>query len=638
MEKQDASTFLESLKRALDFSLDQPIRKGTHPDANDYFASLHVPFPKQDNEFLEKLHANLDGFLVVSAPTGRGKTSIIRMALLSLPKKARFFLFDFKNEIEKLYDFPQEPGGRHKYLRDLLKRELASQFLTEIDHKLRFIFNALYDFFFEERMHKLIFKWRAKHDNPHIGANREDLFKLFLDDLDVTPAEEEFVMERLTCAQMIACIKATLKIEHFLLVLDNVDRLNGDMQPVLFSVAIDIFHGGNGDFGLLVAVREKNLLRFELSTYGGEIIEVVSLVTHAAERSKPVRLSPPDAEFIGNLLEMRYIFAERALPATGSAVGIVFGHIKPKVRARFVEEKLHNLANHNLRNMLTLNYEFIEYLLKLVDKRVIVNERNALTIDDHDFASYLYRWMYSVANQRHEMLLDITDRYDQVVRGTIQDPIECDIELILLAWLTNSPNRFLRVNDIVEDFSHIGVRRDLVTRSLQRLYDVPLDFRHVEIGDSEVNVSWEAIDKRNPRVFITPLGREFVGSTITKFEFLFHCLTYPNVVDTDSPQMLAPVSRDMTKKVSVILTFLEKMKGVHSAAVNQIKMHTSKEGQDWEELYRERFCINQELILERIVYSHLAHLGNTEYLTRYKQLLESYLNEIGSKRRFVWPG
>ena len=139
------------------------------------------------------------------------------------------------------------------------------------------------------------------------------------------------------------------------------------------------------------------------------------------------------------------------------------------------------------------------------------------------------------------------------------------------------------------------------------------------------------------KIILNPLGKEFCTVTLTKFEFLYQCLAYPDVTSLDAEEMFQPMSKDVSQKVDLVLKFLKDVARVHAISLIKIKdVFNEYPEVDWEKHYRYHFCVNSHLILERIIESHLKHLHQShrdqyyEKRDAYKQILINYYEMFGS--------
>ncbi|MDD2890224.1 MAG: hypothetical protein PHE49_06255 [bacterium] len=643
MAYEDHLNFLDILDTSMFYALDEK-EKNSEISSEKFFERIYMSFSKEDEVAIKKTVQDANDFTVITAPLGGGKTTTIRNALQEyINDKNKYLLFDFKKEIEGHYNMGDSTEDRISFIYNLLKEKLWEEFLQDLDVKIDFIWIALVKFFKEKRVHNIILKYRAKHKNPKIGNDMQALKTIFCNDYEKIAEEEIFVRKELNCSQTIVAIKETLKVEKFLIILDNVDRLKSEFQPIVFSIAIDLHHGGEGAFGIIVALRSNNLIRFEEAGVGGDIIRIVSLSSNKSIRCRPKQLHPQTEDIALGLLEKRHKFALKFRSASEDVKESkqLFKQIGFHVNKKFIEEKFYNLSNHSYRQMLSLNLDFIHHLFRLVEANAILNKRNELFLTENKLLSYLYRWMYVTrnSNPNHEFLLDIVKKYEQYNKGSLATPLSCDIELVILIWLSNNNRKFLRIQELINALHSIGIKDEsLIFDSLYRLYDVDLSHRYIELGGSEDRLKLKDIDE-NTRITLLPLGEEFSKSIITKFEFLYQCLAYPYVTSPDAPEILTPISEGIDRKVEKIISFMHKMKKAHTDSLLKIREACNPIYPNWEEYYRQHFCINNSLIIERTVFSHLKHLKeitNTEnfekYNEKYMKLLDEYYRSFGSSR------
>ena len=88
-----------------------------------------------------------------------------------------------------------------------------------------------------------------------------------------------------------------------------------------------------------------------------------------------------------------------------------------------------------------LNSRYIRYLFDLAEKNrnsEILDDKGKWAVSEPAMLSYLYRWLYVINNPFREFLRDVVSQYKKHRKGAVGDPLECDIELILLAWLINT--------------------------------------------------------------------------------------------------------------------------------------------------------------------------------------------------------
>lgn len=646
MHYEDHMKYLDMLKASMNYALDEAVSTQYAPTRDDFFKHLYAPFPPEDETAVGTAVQQAGSFTLVVAPVGGGKTSIIHNALQHHdPEASSYLLFDFKDRAEEFYGMKGEPTEKMAFIRDVLKRAIASRFLSQVDTKIQFVYNTLSMFFGQQRLHRLLFKYMTRSEENDLKKTQDKLSTLFSQDFEAVAEEHDFVLKHLSCANMILAVKKTLGVENFLVVLDNVDRFSIVDHPILLSVALDMHLGGAGQFGTILAVRNKNLMRYEEAGSKGNVISIISLACQRRQVVTPIRIPEPDGEFSTTILEKRQSYVAscvKHLPETSrkeiTCSWEFFSKIREMVNSEFIEERFYNLANHSYRRMLVLHMEFMRYLFRLAAAGAITDENGEPNITVPTLRSYLYRWMYAVHNPNHEFLLDTINRYYQYQRGAIHDPLLCDLEIVILAWFCINRYKSLRIHNSLTSFESIGADTNRVLESIYKLYDVDMTRRYLDLGDSERHITFNELRTENIRVRLTPLGREFVANTITKFQFLNQCLQHPEVMDPDSKEMLSKVSEDLDISISEVIRFLGIVVEVHASALKQIR-NTLPASPKWEDYYREHFCVDTLFVIERVCESHLRYLKK-QYRELYKNrhldyvdLLKKFYVKIDSSRK-----
>lgn len=633
--------FLKQYGNSMIMAIDQPT-KGSVSHSDEFFNEIYVPFSQEDELALTNAVQDADRFTIVAAPIGGGKSTIIYWALHNVKSETRaHFVFDFKRHMSSFYPMKGEPQDKARFMHDRFKDSLMGTFLPTLSQKLQFAFTTLQLFFVAER-HEMEVRWSQRHPNLRIDENIDQVRNCFLNDIPAQEIALKLVRERLTCAMMIRAIMTTFKKDKFLLIFDNVDRCPIIDQPIMFSVAIDINHEGSGEFGTMVAIRNKNLMRFEEAGSDGDVVEVVSVTSQYTERTEPLRIHAPAPDRAEAILVKRQAHALQRPPLAGN-IGFassaeVFSQLREHINRAMIEERFQNLSNHSYRRMLIMHDGFVRYLFRLTDKGAIKVDRGHVDLTGWKTRSYLYRWLYATNNPDHKFLLDVVTRYERYEPYTDGLPLLCDVELVLLAWMVNNGRHSLMMGDLLRGFRKLAVGIDMVREGVYRLYSTKPLLRHIELGDCEERVSPDDIKQPECRLKLNPLGAEFVQHTITIFEFLHQCLAYPDITSEDSEEMLEPIESDIQTKISRVYDFLLLMKNVHVEVLRDLREGWQDKHEDWETYYRKTFCIRENLILERIAVSHLSHFriqfpsSFDEWRPKYFELIEDFLYSIKSSR------
>jgi hypothetical protein len=381
-------------------------------------------------------------------------------------------------------------------------------------------------------------------------------------------------------------------------------------------------------------------MRFEEAGSDGDVIEVVSVTSDYTESARPVRLNPPTSELATRILEKRQAHALKKAPLIAAAQFAVsaeiFRQLRNHVNGAMMEERFQNLSNHSYRRMLVMHDGFVRYLFRLVEAEAIKADYGQVDLCGWKTRSYLYRWLYAANNPDHRFLLDIVSRYGRYNTKSDDLPLLCDVELVVLAWLVNNQHHSLTMGDLTNGFRKLSIGTELIQEGIYRLYPRKALLRHIELGDSEERIKPEGLKSPDCRVKLNPLGAEFVQYTITIFEFLHQCLAHPVITNVDANEMLAPIELDMDSKINLVFEFLTVMGQVHHETLKEFRESWHGKDEDWESYYRRMFCIREELILERIAYSHLTYFRNqfptsfAKWRPQYFGLIDEYLRSIKS--------
>ena len=633
--------FLKLLREIMTYAVDEETTREGGISSDVFFEYLYAPFGEGEVSAITSAIQDADRFTVVVAPFGGGKSTLIHFALRGLDTRSScYFYYDFKKEIETFYGMDRDSKKQLAYIRDAIKHKISGQFLQDLNTKIAFVFTAL-RLFFTDRIHERILRWRQKYDHPDLEVGYDGLKELWASDPIAVAEDHDFVMSRLTLSQIITAIKHTLGMSKFLLVFDNVDRLPVDVQSMLLSVTIDLHHAGRGAYGTIVAVREKNIRRYEEAGSHGNVIEFVSLSSYVKERGKPLYLAAPTPSLVDDLLERRYAYALRKAsradhPQLQQSMRL-FAGIADHINRGFTSERIYALANHSIRHMLVMNFGFAAYLLRLLSAKVIVEQDGRPLLNAADTNSYLYRFLYASHISARGLILDVISMHVKYHKRALSAPLQCDLDLVILAWLTNNIGQRLLVHDVCSEFESLGENRDNLASSIYRLYDVDMPDRFIELGETETHCSLEEVREGGLRIVPTPLGREFVMSTVTKFEFLHQCLSWPHPSGIDSPEMLSPIRENVSGRIEAVYQFLEIMKDVQVTKLRQIREILGPETR-WEEFYRVSFCARGRLVFERIIVSHLRHFKALspvvfdKWYPKYEGLLRDFYASFDSSR------
>lgn len=644
---------LELLENAMTFALDHHAPEVAVISEVDFFkpienGGLYIYREPGDENAIARMIAKSKHLSILAAPMGAGKTTILRKALRQYaPEENRHYIADFKKLQGKLYAKKGLDDYWPDRIQNVLKEDLANIFFrNNSELRNRYTFQAL-KYFFVNRYIQTKLRYQTKAKKKEMTDN--EVWENLRIDSETLNEQGAHIDENISLAEMVRALKLTLGVKHFCLILDNIDRLNIDLQSYVLGVAVDIHRGGEGHFRTVVAVRKKNIMRYQEEGMGNDVIQIKALSTGTTEKARVYPIGEesagnlPSDTFIATLLRQRHSYAEQVAKTNAgeeSDFWKLFGNLRERVTTRFIEERLFNLSNHSITQMLNLNLEFTKYIFQLIGNDNIAIKDNAPDLTQSQLMSYLYRWFSRASDINHQLLSDTVENYARFDPTQPLESLDCDLEHVILAWLVNFNGHRNRTRDLVTAFQSIGATEASLCDKLFKLYSRDPEQRYVELGDAEVRITAEDVAKRKDiRVTITPLGREFIEFIITKFEFLYESLAGLHPPLDNVPQGIPiPTKATYTKKVDIVKTHLARMAEVHTATLNSIRERFTRPNLDWEEYYRNNFCLKGQLILERIMQSHLRHLAlvDSQNIETYRQIyisiLKDYLKNVHSKR------
>lgn len=645
--------FLEFEKRYL-IRTEDVLRDNSVVTKDDFLKHIYQDFSFEEEKRMQDTFEGNNVLCLLDGLVGIGKTTLVIKNLLNLLSKKsnigylHFDFTDIKSELDKfkIYNRKYTDEDILQFIYTVIKRSLQEKFLRDPNRERLFTLRTLNSYAYNEILLGYINDWKSFYPNQKIGdnieQNIEEMERVFRKNYHKVFKDEKVInfKNKLLVHQVITSITTSREFSKFILILDNIDQLEEhQFFEVCLRAAVNIHKSGKSCFTTIVAIRDRNLLRHYLGS-NLEFLKTINL-------SERIKLEEQKTDFYKNVLNKKvvFIFDIEKYPKIKTKVlknvKKVMIIISKRLNQDFIRERFYRLSNDNLREVHKLNLNFFYYLLHLVCNETIKIKNNELDLSTADFRSYLYRILYSKGKYTPiPFLINPIKKFIDYSKKIIKQPIECDLDLLILTWLKNNYDVIV-INRMLNEFEIIGIKKKLVIKTLYLLYSRnDASHRYVDVGDSEKIIGIKKFEEEDLVIKLTPLGKEFASSTITKFEFLYQCLQDEDPIDLISPMMLIPISTNINYKVESVLSCLEKIKKIHINKIKYVQESIKRNlpNTEWEQYYRIKFCEDKLLILERIVFSHLAHLrANYEnenffnnWKSRYLKLIKDYRKEIDS--------
>jgi hypothetical protein len=572
----------------------------------EFFKDLYVPSGTEEG--LVSAVASADRFVMLVGPRGSGKSTLLHKALLDgFPRGEDYFLLDFKKEAPSLYSTPDEPQKVATYLHDFLTQRFLDRMLgTDRGQREEFIHTAL-RLFYPGYLHHMTLDWEANGKSRGRASTADDIKAILLSDPQILRRAEDYVMARVTLAQAIEATMSVTGRDRFVIVLDNADVFHVDHHRVLFSLAVDTFHGGGGHFGVVLVLRDKNVVRFQEGAAGDFVLQVESLGSRTPNDVSPISVGAPSDRDTADILTRRAEYALQryitAMQPDGSdEVAAQVRKLSTALRSSFIEQRLLAISNNSVRTLLTYFASFSRYLLRAMHMDMLDADGDLGALDTSAITSLLYQWL-----AYGEVVPNLVVPYREYRSHETSSTANCVILRLILGWLHHRRERKATIGEMCLALHPLGLTFDELAARLRELYARPISGRLVELGMSEKLLDSHSM-QGDTAVWITPLGVEYISRVATAFEYAAACTL---AVNNPGAEMAPPVLKDSIPRV---LAFFDLMCVIDAEWMRSLPATVSSDTTPPEVYIRGRLELEGKLLPERMAQSHIAYLRAHSYV------------------------
>lgn len=624
----DLVRYLDFVERVFVFALDS---KQHSPLADvspaQFLEQLYVPRDDDAESRLREAAAAADSLTLVAGPAGGGKTSILRHVLAQLEGAGlAYAVLDFKALAARTYDAAQLASREVlASLGSLVRNELSARFLGDVRTRTAFLYEII-RMFHRAWLDALQLRYASECG---LMLDDEQLARRFAVDYKAVSDALAFVAQNATTAEVICATKKILDKDRFLIVFDNADRLSASLQPYLISFAVDLHNEGQGEFGTIIALRQKSLLRYQEAGEAGDVVRILSLSGRATQEGVRVALAPPPDGFQSALLGRRLALARRQLHEQQvDSRGVVqfLEHLATVLDEGTSRFDLLAFTNHSARSMLTLASGLATNLLKQTQG---VSEQPPFS---RDVATQLfYGRVFHEEVERNSIVPGLIRRLDRFARNAGGEDEPCLIEFLILAWLSGRRGARTRFGALASDFRQIGFKEHRVAEAVYGMYDVFITHRLLELGTEEHHYALAEVTASDLVVDITPRGEHLVSHAVVDFEYLYQAVLLSSLEDDYLYDNRPQVMHDIVIRASNMLWFLRDLARYEAACVARARSAFNKDRDAWDSFFRDRFCVDRKHLTERIVAAHLSYLKGmldarqfAASSSEYRRLLDQY--------------
>ena len=594
---------------------------GSAMRAEEFYGSLYVRRAESDEGKLRRfLDSAETGVLVIEGIRGCGKTSFMRHGLAATDLNDTLpYLIDCDR---RTLDLQKAAALRDVDAIEFIHYRLKRRFMNDMIKDGHMSLTALCAEIIRSADPLLEYAlWGEAAAIETVSRNGTcALESLLAADPAILKSAIECILKETTLADMIRAAMNIRGQHRGLLVADNIDRLPLELQALVYRLVHDVYLAAEGALSVVASIRSRN--HRSVMHPGGSKIPASRIALQMTDSA--------DNEFTREVFERRLNYVSTSVMKDRDSCTGEFQEcyeaIEEIAKDIFAEEGLSRLANGSYTDVLSLKYEFAVHLLELVERGIITwrEESGELCLTPFDCRSHLYRWMYNLMNARQEWLINPVQRYRDYSRNRGGDAIDCDLHTVILAWLCSSRRKrqgATRIREMIDDFSQIGVGRRRLLLTLFELYQTGnARWRYVDLSEGERNIEMKQI-RPHMLVQATPLGWQYVHDTMTKFEFLTAALEGNAPAEEGTSDCGGGITAEPNLLLPKLTEYFELMSKAHSTAIHRFRgEYRVRDG--WDTFYRDRFCIGNQLAIERMMRSHLKHIR-----ARYPDHLPSFQGE-----------
>jgi len=577
-----------------------------------FFTDLYLDRPRYEKQLLEFCTSQGSGLGIVIGVQGSGKSTIVeRIQQLVDCTSFPFLVIDFKIFYKHL---SKNVELWYKIVENNLEQQVTAKFLDE------------------ERIDKFFryFLYEDEHTRPIFKEELDLIRRLFkkdrFDSQGRSPLKEEewfttqlprfvdlanSIAKKLTLEHYFKAARLSTdgKIEQFVIVFDNVDRVPRHWQANLYQVAEDLRATHSTTANIIITTR-KDTCHPPEQVCNVHPAPLVQIGLYGDRDMDKGRLTP--AEF-QEILERRLQYFRSMGKNYKYAEHIVA--ISRSLRDEYAEVVLIDVANQSIRDALRYHCDFVRYLLEEYPAEEIYSRLTSKAGVGSFLISCLYGWIATHGSVLNRQCLNVVELVDECSRNKFIEITGCDLTYLLLVCLFNYHRRHKNnpsVNDLFNRFRPLQYDPELIRLALFDLWDLRneefgqvLSIYQKELPRSHGDIRDDAEVELNYR------GDRLVHQVSVSFTFINRLL-----YDKDNDDFYPQKNKSSIKRYYEIkylpqhakwsCKFLYALGFLHSLELHKIRTRYGKV--DWFNQYAHDFCIGRDLQLQRIIESHCAFL------------------------------
>ena len=580
-----------------------------------FFSEMYCERPLLEEKLRAFCTSQGAGLGVVIGVQGSGKSTIVQVVQSQLdPSHFPFLLINFKAFYTDKLSW--EPIGKwRKIVEDNLKQQITARFLDQDRIDKWFT-----HFLFEDPETRAMFKDELdeihrlyQHDRFRAGsAYPNDEKQWFATQLPRFPNLATSIGRQLTLEHYFkaARLQTSNAIEQFVVVFDNVDRVERQRQADVYQIAEDLRATHTTSANIIITTRKETCHPPEevCNAHPAPIMEIGLYGNRERDKS----LLSPD--------QFEQILARRLTCFKSLSKGAEFTNniiaLSRSLKEEYSEIVLINVANQSIRDALHYHCAFVEYLLDQYPPDELYSRLCQRGGVGSFLISCLYGWVARHGAVLNHQSLNLVELLDECRRVHQYKGIAgCDLSYLLLVCLYNCHRRHAANPLVSELFARFAPLKYSPEKLRKALFDL-WSLRELEFGNV-LNIYQKHLPKVSADIRddaeceLNFRGETLIQRVSVSFTFINRLLFDKGHDDFYPIKERRAVDRyyeigHLPRHAHWSCRFLFDLAFLHSLELHKIR--TRYASADWYDRYAHDFCIDHDLQVQRIIDSHCGFL------------------------------
>ncbi len=459
---------------------------------------------------------------------------------------------------------------------------------------------------------------------------------------DIKKIEKE-IDKKITYDQLIRALKPIKNFKGFLVIFDNVDRIERESQQFCFKFTVDFMKNVKKCGTIIICIREENA-RYPANDYTikKSNIKSIPMVCRKFSEKKERKLDPKDFYAI---LKKRNAFYQKE--SKNYELKRVIDFLIKNLESTYAESRLIDLGNQSIRDSMNYHCKFVKAVIEYYRKNKFdLNQIYELFISIQGYKrrsflnSHFLGWVADQIKGHSAQCLNLIEVFEKCELKFYA--VGCDLNYLILVNLLNykrlNNDDSITLSQLAKNLRKIGYEKENIRENVFYLYNL----RYEPLGEAITIIAKNEIRKAKDLTDNTKIEINFRGECLVKyisvsFTFINRILFFASYYE-DKKNI--PVNdyynfRNYFLHVKNSVLFLGRIAKLHMIELRRIyDKYNNKE--DWLIEYKKQFCMGKEgtykLQLERIIDSNCRFLKNLNaFITSPR--LNSYIDILNKLKR-----